>query len=73
MLKIIFLHTFMQDMVIFFGLFSIETGDLIEGNMPRRAIRLIQDWTELHRVELLDNWFQSQKDNPEFHKIAPLE
>jgi len=27
----------------------------------------------LHRVELLDNWFQSQKDNPEFHKIAPLE
>ncbi len=43
MLKIIFLHTFMQDMVIFFGLFSIETGDLIEGNMPRRAIRLIQD------------------------------
>jgi hypothetical protein len=57
----------------FVGLFKIETGDLIEGNFPRRAIRLVQDWTELHRLELLDNWNQSQLDNPNFHKIEPLE
>jgi hypothetical protein len=55
------------------GLFSIDSGDLIEGNIPRRAIRLVQDWAELHRTELMDNWNQSQKDNPEFHKIDPLE
>ena len=55
------------------GLFSIESGDLIEGYMPRRAIRLIQDWAELHRKELNENWNESQYDNPNFHKIEPLE
>lgn len=55
------------------ALFNIETGDMIEGNMSRRAIRLIQDWCELHRLELMENWHQSQMDNPEFHKINPLE
>lgn len=57
----------------YLGLFNIETGDLIEGNMPRRAIRLIQDWAELHRSDLMKNWHQSQMDNPEFNKIEPLE
>jgi hypothetical protein len=57
----------------FLGLFSIDNGDLIEGNMPRRAIRLIQDWSELHKAELMDNWLQSQNDAPNFHKIDPLE
>lgn len=57
----------------YLGIFNIETGDLIEGNLPRRAIRLVQDWTELHRLELMDNWSQSQKDDPNFHKIPPLE
>ncbi len=55
------------------GLFDIENGDLIEGSMPRRAIRLIQDWTELHKAELLENWEQSQNDHPQIHKIDPLE
>ncbi len=41
--------------------------------MPRRAIRLVQDWAELHRNELINNWNESQKDNPEFSKIDPLE
>lgn len=54
------------------GFFNIETGELIDGKLPRRAIRLIQDWTELHRKELIDNWNESQKDNPNFKKIEPL-
>ena len=55
------------------GYFSIDTGELIEGKMPRRAIRLIQDWAELHREELMNDWEESQKDNPDIKKIAPLE
>ena len=54
------------------GLFNMETGNMIEGNMPRRAIRLIQDWAELHTNELQQNWHESQKDNPAFRKITPL-
>lgn len=52
--------------------FSIETGELLEGKMARRAIRLIQDWVELHKKELINNWNESQKDNPNFIKIEPL-
>ena len=33
------------------GKFIIETGEMIEGNLTRRAIRLIQDWAELHKNE----------------------
>lgn len=57
----------------YLGLFSIESGEMIEGNMPRRAIRLVQDWAELHREELMHNWNQSQLDNPKLKKINPLE
>jgi hypothetical protein len=28
--------------------FSIETANIVEGNMPRRAVRLIQDWIGLN-------------------------
>jgi len=51
---------------------NIDTGEQIEGNLPRRALRLVQDWTELHREELNKNWIESQKDNPEIIKIEPL-
>jgi len=40
----------------FKGLFDLKSGDPLEGNMPRRAVRLIQDWTELHSKELIKNW-----------------
>ncbi len=36
-----------------------------------RAMRLIQDWTELHRNELLDNFEEAQKDKPNIKPIDP--
>ena len=56
----------------FKGIFEIESGELIEGSLPGRAVRLVQDWAEIHRNELLENWKESLKDNPEFKKIDPL-
>jgi hypothetical protein len=35
---------------------SIETGEVIEGALPRAAARLVKDWTVLHRSELRNNW-----------------
>ncbi|MEP7169328.1 MAG: hypothetical protein ABI855_08145 [Bacteroidota bacterium] len=35
-------------------------------------MRLIQAWAEIHRDELLVNWEESKKDNPQFKKIEPL-
>lgn len=57
----------------FKGIFNIQTGALIEGELPRRAIRLIEDWVELHRNELMENWDSAQSEIPEFKKIEPLQ
>jgi Domain of unknown function (DUF4160) len=55
-----------------FGLIDIRNGELFEGYLPRRALRIVQDWAELYAKELMDNWNESQKDNPNFRKIPPI-
>lgn len=55
-----------------FAIFDIRSGEVKEGTFPRRATRLVQDWIEIHREELEENWNQSQSDNPQFAKIEPL-
>jgi hypothetical protein len=32
----------------------------------------VQDWTELHRQELLENFTGLQLDTPRYRKIEPL-
>jgi len=51
---------------------DIRTGEVLEGSLPRRALRLVQDWTELHRPELLENFAGLQQETPRFRKIEPL-
>ena len=43
---------------------DIRTGSIIAGSLPRRALRLAQDWAELHRQQLLDNFAGLQLDTP---------
>lgn len=50
---------------------AIHTG-VIEGKFPKRALRLLMEWYELHQEELLDNW-NTLEETGEFQKIAPLE
>ena len=50
---------------------GIKTG-VVNGEFPRRALRHVIDWFEMHQDELLDNW-NSIQDTGEFLKIAPLE
>jgi len=38
------------------GWFNIRTLELIKGDLPPRAIRLIQDWAATHQSELLEMW-----------------
>lgn len=35
---------------------SIESGDVIGGDLPRKQLRLVQAWIELHRDELMADW-----------------
>jgi hypothetical protein len=54
------------------AIIDIQTLGIIEGKLPRRALSLILDWTELHRDELLENWQLCQElKNPK--PVAPLE
>lgn len=35
---------------------SIESLDIIVGDLPPRAMRLVKQWASLHREELLRDW-----------------
>lgn len=54
------------------AMFSIETGNIIKGDLPRKQTRLIQAWVELHQEELMFNYQESLKDSGVFKKIQPL-
>ena len=38
------------------GMFSIKTGELLDGKMSQRDKKLIAAWAELYRQELMANW-----------------
>nr|VFK39380.1 MAG: protein of unknown function (DUF4160) [Candidatus Kentron sp. TC] len=50
------------------GLFNIETLEMIEGDLPKRAKKLVIEWAQLHKNELEDMW-----NKQEFHKLPPLD
>lgn len=52
----------------YIGSIDIQTGELIEGDLPNRALKLVQEWTKVHKNELLNIW-----NTQEFKKIPPLE
>jgi hypothetical protein len=49
----------------------IGSGDVYQGHLSRRAIRLVQEWEELHRAELVANWELARNVQP-LQPIAPL-
>ena len=49
---------------------TIEDG-VITGSMPHRAMRLIYEWLDLHRDELMENWERLQNSEAPV-KILPL-
>jgi hypothetical protein len=61
-------HAYYQDYV---AIYSIETLEIIAGNLPRRQQRFVEAWAELHQYELLENW-QRLQDGQLPEKIEPL-
>jgi hypothetical protein len=52
---------------------SIQTGEIIEGDIPAKQLKLIQAWAILHESELLLN-FEGLRKLPVFWKqIEPLQ
>lgn len=50
---------------------SIWSGEEMGGRLPNRAKRLVKQWADLHRGELLANWRKAQAGLP-LDKIDPL-
>ena len=53
------------------AVFGIESGEVIDGSLPRRQTRLVQAWIEIRREELMADWSLAVKGQPVFH-IDPL-
>ena len=46
---------------------DIQTLEVIEGEIPKRALRLVKEWVFIHKNEIKDIW-----ETQEFKKIEPL-
>jgi len=42
----------------FNAVFAIDGQEILEGDLPLRAQRLVKEWAALYRQELLDMWNQ---------------
>ncbi len=51
----------------YMGEFDINTLVMLEGDLPPRAVSLVQEWASQHKDELLEMW-TTQK----IHKLQPL-
>lgn len=47
---------------------NIQSLEVLEGDLPDKALKLVKEWIEKNRNELMDIW-KSQN----FRKIKPLE
>ena len=54
----------------FKAIVTIQDG-IVKGEMPQRALKMIFEWLELHRDELLNNWVRAQQGEA-LEKIEPL-
>lgn len=52
----------------FNGVFDVNTLEMIEGDLPPRAQRLVHDWAERYKDELQRMW-----DTQDFKKLPGLE
>lgn len=38
------------------GVFELETLEMVEGDLPQRAIKMIKEWGTIYRKDLLEMW-----------------
>jgi hypothetical protein len=49
------------------ALFNLETLEIIEGDLPNRATKMVVEWATIYQPELLKMW-----NTQEFNKLPPL-
>ncbi len=51
----------------YIGIIDINTGAIIEGDLPNRAKALVKEWLSLYKSELLNIW-----NTQHFKQLPPL-
>lgn len=44
----------------FNGVYDIQSSEIIEGDLPSRADRMVRDWAQSYQSELLEMWKTQQ-------------
>jgi hypothetical protein len=52
------------------AMIDIQDGHMT-GSLPRRALRMVYEWLDLHKEELLENWGKL-KNGGAAQKVEPL-
>jgi hypothetical protein len=55
------IHVFYQDLE---AKVAIETGDVIEGRLPLAPLRILREWMQLRRSDLMENWRRVREHRP---------
>ena len=53
------------------AVFTIEDLKMIEGDLPKRVVSLVQEWAFAHREELVEDWNLAVENKP-LKNIEPL-
>lgn len=51
---------------------NIDTGDIDDGTLPRRARKFVSEWWADHRDELRQNWNLARAGKP-LNPVSPLD
>ena len=47
---------------------DIQTGEVLEGHLPPKALSMVQEWSAIHKTDLLRMW-----ETQEIKPLSPLE
>lgn len=54
------------------AVFDIANGEVLDGALPPRQVRLVQAWIEIHKEDLLADWHLAVNGEEPF-RIPPLQ
>lgn len=46
------------------ALISITNGEMLQGNLPNKAYKIVKEWVIEHQAELITDWELAQKLEP---------
>ena len=51
----------------YIGVINLLTLEMMQGDLPNKALSIIKDWTSIHRDELIEMW-----TTQEFKSLSPI-